>query len=363
MDRYLEEILGQPDAFRRAALALRAQAATVDVVAAQVGGGASALGGALLLAGMGSSFDACLSASAVLGSAGVVATTVEASELLHVRRPVLSAATLLVLVSQSGESPEVIGLAEAARTVAGPRPFVLAITNGLRTPLAGRVDATLDTAAGLEICPSSMTFAAALVALAAVAGILLAAGGPERRDVAVIIDDVAAAARAAAEASAQLLDDPLSLTARLGSWLGGRSSLVMLGRGVGLAAAEMGALTVQEVAGLPALALPTAEFRHGPLEMIGPDVAVVLFSLERAAVEMDRAFAAELAATGAAVMIVGPSAEPPDRVAGLAVGGPGGILAPGIALVPVQLLARALAAARGREPGAFTRAAKVTVRE
>jgi glucosamine--fructose-6-phosphate aminotransferase (isomerizing) len=359
-DRYLAEILGQPAAFGRAAAAVAAQR---DVFAALAAGLAEGLArdgsrGPIVLTGMGSSYDACLAAAAVLGAAGVVVTTVETAELLHVRWPMLASVELLVLVSQSGRSAEAVRLAEdLGRRDRGGRPLLLAITNGAATPLAARADLAIDTGVGPEACPSTMTFAGSLVALSAVAAIL--AGAAVEAAVAGVGEGAAAASAAAAE----LLAEPDETGERLAAWLGGRPTIVALGRGAGLAAAEMAALTLMEAAGFAAAALPTAEFRHGPLEIVGPDVAVVLFALEPATEGLDRAFAGELAAAGAAVLLVGPPGPPPPGVEQIAVPGPRGSLAAGVALGPLQLLARHLARARGRQPGTFAHAAKVTTRE
>ena len=351
-DRYLAEILGQPAAFRRAAQAMAAQDDTLRALATH------GPRGPIVLTGMGSSYDACLAAGAALGGAGILATTVETAELLHVRRPMLGGAGLLVLVSQSGRSAEAVRLAEAVRGFdAGRRPLVLAITNGATTPVAALADLVLDTDVGPEVCPSTITFAGSLVALATVAAIL---GGDT---VEAANANVAAAAARAATASAELLGEPEETGTRLVAWLGKRPTIVALGRGTGLAAAEMVALTLMEAAAVAAGALPTAEFRHGPLEIVGPDVAVILFALEPAAEALDRAFSGELAAAGAAVLLVGPAGPAPSGVASIDVPGPRGILAPAVSLGPLQLLARQLAYARGRRPESFSHASKVTTRE
>jgi glutamine---fructose-6-phosphate transaminase (isomerizing) len=351
-DRYLVEILGQPAAFRRAASAMAAQVIALDGLA--TGG----VGGPIVLTGMGSSYDACLAAAAALGAAGILVTTVDTAELLHVRRTMLERVGLLVLVSQSGRSAEAVRLAEEVRALdAGRRPLVLAVTNGKTTPVAAFADFVLDTEVGPEDCPSTMTFAGSLVALAALAVIL---GGGAAEAAVASIDHAAAAAAAA---SAELLDEPDKTGQRLAAWLGGRPTIVALGRGTGLAAAEMTALTLMEAAGVAAVALPTAEFRHGPLEVVGPDVAVVIFALEPGTESLDRRFASELAVAGAAVLLLGPTGSPPPGVASIAVPGPRGILSPAVALGPLQLLARQLALARGRRPESFAHAAKVTTRE
>ena len=361
-DRYLEEIRGQPAAIRRASAALDRQAGALRRLAAL------ADRRPLLLTGMGSSHDACLAAAAALGAGGILATPIEAAELVHVRPRLLAGSGILVVVSQSGASAEIVRLAEAVHALPR-RPYLVAVTNGAHTPLAARADIALDTDVGPETCPSTMTFAGSLVALAAVAGVLGGGGGGggpgpgAAARVAAVLDQVAITSEATARAAEEMLVTRWTTGDHLLSWLGARRTIVALGRGTGLAAAEMAALTLEEAAGQAAIALPTAEFRHGPLEIVGPDVAVILFALEPATATLDRAFAAELAAAGAAVLLVGPAGAAEPGVETIAVGGPRGILAPAVAVIPVQLLARRLANARGRHPGELTRASKVTTRE
>jgi len=241
------------------------------------------------------------------------------------------------------------------------------VTNGADTPLARLGDLVLDTGAGHEVCPSTMTFAAALVALSAVVEVLGGAGSSEAIATAGRMADVAAGV------SSGLLAEPDATGLRLERWLDSRSTIFALGRGVGLAAAEMTALSLMEAAGVPAAAMPTAEFRHGPLEIAGPDLAVVLFALEPATQDLDADFAAELAAAGAGVLLLGPPALRPatpsngplgsGAVELVGVPDTSAILAPAVAIGPLQLLARQLAHARGRRPETFAHASKVTTRE
>jgi glucosamine--fructose-6-phosphate aminotransferase (isomerizing) len=206
-----------------------------------------------------------------------------------------------------------------------------------------------------------MTFAASLVVLDAVARVL--AGGATA-DIAEIVDHVRADAEGAAAAAEALLADRLTLTATMVDWLGDRPNLVILGRGVARAAAEMAALTIKEVAGAPAEGLVAADFRHGPLELVDPDLAVAFLALEPATDAIDRSFAGELAAGPAAVVVVGGDDVAPVNGAGsVAIGRVDRRLAPAVAMIPFQLLARELAIARGRRPGEFSVASKVTTRE
>ena len=83
----------------------------------------------------------------------------------------------------------------------------------------------------------------------------------------------------AAVAMERLLDD-LATSDELVAWLGDRDTAVILGRGPARAAAEMGALTLKEAVGMPIESLQTAQFRHGPLELAGPNLAAMVIATE-----------------------------------------------------------------------------------
>ena len=353
-DPFLAEIGRQPAAIRGAARAIAGQTDRLRRLAAD------RPDGRLVLTGMGSSYDACHVTVTILAEAGTVAGLVNAAELLHFRTATLDAATTLLVVSQSGQSVEIVRLLERLAGRAD-RPFVVSITNGLDNPLAAGADVALDTAVGDELGPSTMTFAASLVALDAVVRVL--SGGPGAAgEVDRIVERVLADAEAAAAATEALLAERAAVTATMVGWGSGRPNLVILGRGVSRATAEMAALTIKEVSGAPAESLVTADFRHGPLELIDEELAVAFVALEPVTDAIDRSFAAELASGPAAVVVIGPAA--PAGVARSVVVGPvDRRLAPAVAMIPFQLLARELAIARGRRPGEFSLATKVTTRE
>src|SRR5581483_4710368 len=104
-DPFLAEIAGQPDALRRAATALVERRPELERIR---DAGASAR--TLVFTGMGSSYDACYPAVNDLAGRGVPSFLVDTAELLHFRRPILTPQTLLTIVSQSGESAEIVKL-------------------------------------------------------------------------------------------------------------------------------------------------------------------------------------------------------------------------------------------------------------
>jgi glucosamine--fructose-6-phosphate aminotransferase (isomerizing) len=360
IDRFLAEILEQPAVMRAAARAVGEQRAGLERLH-----GIGRAGASFVLTGMGSSFDACLAAASVLARHGVMATTVNAAELLHFRSGALTAATPVLAISQSGSSAELVRLAE--RLAQAPaRPSLVSLTNGIDNPLARVADIAFDTAAGTEESPSTKTFAACLVLLRALAD---AIAGGETFDAAQTCAAAAADAERAAAAAARLLTDPFGLAGHMRAWCGERPSILMLGRGTARAAAEMGALILKEAARRQAESLDTAEFRHGPLELSGPELAVAIVSTETATRELDRRLASELARDGASVMMIAceRGAEAGDvgarAGASISIDELHPLLAPAVAVIPLQLLAWRLAVEGGLDPGRMVRANKVTTTE
>lgn len=359
-DRFLPEILGQPAAIRRAAAAVADQEARLADLAV-----AAVAADRFLLAGMGGSRHVCLIPASRLARRGVRATVADASELLHAGAPTLRPNDLLVLVSQSGRSAETVRLAGAPSGRAGGRPFLVSVTNGLDNPLAEASDVALDTRAGRELGPSTLTFAAAATVLDSVSMVL---AGETPGGAAVETGRIAAAA----DGMTRLLTNADRLSRRMRDWLGERRNLFVLGRGAGRGAAGMGALLMKEAARYPAEAMGVAEFRHGPFELAGPEAAVAVLALDPETGPLDMALAQDVArAGGAALVIAGPAVA--GRGAGAetdaATGGDvptvrveGGELAAIVSAVPLQLLAWRLALERGRN-GELTVATKVTTRE
>ena len=348
-DPFIEEISGQPGAIRRAAEGLVDQLPLLEALAAEAGRTRT-----LVFTGMGSSYDACYPAVTELAAAGVPALQLDGAELLYFRRPLLGPGSILVAVSQSGRSAEMVRLAGSLET--GGRPLVVSVTNGTDNPLAAAADIALDTRAGEEVGPSTMTFAGSIVAVAAV-GAVLAGGSP-----AAVVAQIGAQSETAARAAERILAD-VELPSRLAARLGGRGTLVLLARGPARAAAEMGALTLKEAVGIPAESLQTAQFRHGPLELAGPSLATMIVATEPETRDLDLDLAAELAAGGAAVVavIIGPADVPGALV--LPLDPVPRSLAPAVSIMPAQLLAWRLAVLAGREPGSYVQASKVTTRE
>jgi glucosamine--fructose-6-phosphate aminotransferase (isomerizing) len=349
-DRFLAEIVGQPDAMRRAAAALVDQREHLDRIRE-----AATNVRTIVFTGMGSSYDACYPAVNDLAGRGTASLLVDAAELLHFRRPILNAQTLAVIVSQSGESAEIVRLVnEVGKQRA--RPFVVSLTNGLDNDLAKRADVRLDTWAGDEQGPSTMTFAAAMSTLSGLAWLL--AGD----SVDTAVDRTRTAAEGAALSGERLLEDPHAFAGDLETWHGNRGVIVLLGRGPARAATEMGALILKE-SGVMAESFEAGAFRHGPLELAGPEMTAVVIATEPETRRLDLGLAADLVDIGANVLVITPDGEAPKGARAVATGYLDRALVSAVSIVPIQLLAWRLAQSRGRRPGEYMRASKITKSE
>ena len=307
----------------------------------------------LVLTGMGSSLDACQAAASLLGRRGRPAVAVNTAELVHFRLPSLLPGSCVIAVSQSGRSAELVRLGESLREVDDVR--LVAITNGPDNALAGLADLGVDMNAGPEAGPATKTFTATLVALTGLVELLAA---PELAR--PILQRTVSRATAAAQQATALLTDAEGLAARVEDWVGRRDHLVLVGRGVGRASAEVGALLLKEASKTAAECLDAAEFRHGPLELAGPSLAAVVVSLEPTTLELDRRLLRDLDARSSATLAVG-LPDPLGVGPRLVVDPVHPLLDVALASLPLQLLAWSRTGGTGGD--AFVVGAKVTTEE
>ena len=193
---------------------------------------------------------------------------------------------LYVVISQSGKSPDLLRNAQAARE-AGAR--VVALVNAEDSPLARLAETVVPLHAGSE-----RSVAATKSYLASLAAILqVGAHWKGEAPLLGALDELPGAMRSAWQADWSALGDGL-LEAR---------SLFVLGRGLGLAAAQEAALKFKETCGLHAEAYSSAEVRHGPMALVGPGFPVLAFAQPDETGPGTRALAREFRERGAQVWV------------------------------------------------------------
>lgn len=243
----------------------------------------------VLTCGRGSSSNAATYARYVLGGElGLVATPIPPAIASVYQSQRNMEGALFIAVSQSGESPDILENALAAKQ-GGAR--VLALVNNEDSPLARMADTVVPMLAGAE-----KSVAATKTHLASISALLqLVAfwkGDPKLIDV---LEQLPEAMEQAWQADWSELRHELR----------NERNLLVVGRGVGLATALEAALKLKETCGLHAEAFSAAEIKHGPMALAANSIPVLLFSQGDLTAPGAVALATELRANGAKLWVAG----------------------------------------------------------
>lgn len=333
--RYLEDLLAQPQALEDTYAALQRPEQLMSL-AARLGTFQQ-----VVLTGMGSSFHGLHPLNLQLVEYAIASAMVETSELIHYQARVLNPKTLIIAVSQSGESAEMVRLAQMNQGAP-----VIAVTNTRGSTLAKHASATLVTRAGSEFSVSCKTYVTTLMMLQWLADALC--GRDEQQSRRSMKD--------AAGTVAAYLAEWRRHVEGVAERLRGVRDLFLVGRGASLAAVGSGALVIKESDHFHAEGMSSAAFRHGPVEMLSGEVAVGVFSGDEKTRMLNEGLLADIRQAGARGELIGETSTfesfrlPPHDPA----------IRPILEILPVQMTTIALAALVEREAGKFDRATKVT---
>jgi glucosamine--fructose-6-phosphate aminotransferase (isomerizing) len=195
---------------------------------------------------------------------------------------------LFIAISQSGRSPDLLASVAAAKASGAT---VLALCNSPDAPLVAAADLSIDLRAGLETSvAATKSYLATLAALA--------------RFVAAWTDNARFGAQIESLPSLMEAGWSLDWSPAL-SVLRSAAHLYVVGRGLGLGAAQEIALKCKETCGLHAEAFSSAEVRHGPFTLLGPGFPALLLAQNDATRPGVEALAAELAQRGVDVLAAG----------------------------------------------------------
>lgn len=340
MNPYINDILAQPQALRDTLAALREPPASLSDIASDL---QKHRYQRIVLTGMGGSFAALQPLWQTLAQAGHAPLLVETSELIYSAPALLQPDTLLIVVSQSGRSAEIVRVLEMANGAT-----VLAITNTAGSPLAQKAQCALVTQAGEESNVSCKTYVTALAALA-LCGAVLGQGDW-------------AAVHAQLAQSAGVVDFYVSQVDGISSLMAERvtsNSLALCGRGASLAAAMCGGLILKEAAKFHSEGMGSAAFRHGPLELATTGLCVFVYEDTPDVAPLNARLVSDVNAAGGHGYLIGPNAE--DAVFRLPEV-PAAAL-PILEILPAQMLSVGIARRKGIEPGMFIVNTKVTATE
>jgi glucosamine--fructose-6-phosphate aminotransferase (isomerizing) len=273
---------------------------------------------------------------------------VELSHEFRYREPVITDNTLIVSVSQSGETMDTLMAVKYAREI-GARTLSICNTQGATIPRES--DSVIYTHAGPEVAVASTKAFVAQVTALYLLGIALgqANGKGDPAELSTAVRDL--------EAAPTLLETVLQQGERIATmakWMADTRAILLLGRHVGFPIALEGALKLKELSYIHAEGFAAGELKHGPIALIEPGQVVFVIvpsprdpnSLHAKVVSNIQ----EIRARGARVIAIaeqGDAAVLPHADEVIPIPLASRFIEPLLAVVPLHIFAMELAAAKG----------------
>ena len=278
-----------------------------------------------------------------------VPVDVELAHEFRYRDPVIGANTLVVSISQSGETMDTLMAVKYARE-RGARTLSICNTQGATIPRES--DAVVYTHAGPEVAvASTKAFVAQITAL-----LLLGLHAGRVRGTLSADDGATAVAELESLPAkiAEVLAEEQAHVTQLAGWMADTRSVLFLGRHVGYPIALEGALKLKEISYIHAEGFAAGELKHGPIALIEPGqpVFVLVPSPRHSALLHAKVVSniQEIRARGARVIVIaeeGDAAVLPFADEVIRIPLAGALFEPILAVVPLQIFAMALATAKG----------------
>jgi glucosamine--fructose-6-phosphate aminotransferase (isomerizing) len=291
------------------------------------------------------SYAALVGAAAVQEWTGLPARVTVGSEFRY-SPPPLDARTLVIAVTQSGETADTIAPTRLARERGCP---IIAVTNTVGSAITREADAVLYLQAGPEIAvAASKTFTTQVLTLVLVAAQIARIRGTLDPGVeARLVRDL----RALPDAAQRALDNASGVAAIAGRYVHSRG-FMFVGRGYTYPTAMEGALKLKEVSYLHAEGYAAGELKHGPISLLDAECPLVAVATDSVVYEKLVSNIMEGRARDARVIAV--ATEGDDQIERFAdevlwVPPTHETLGPILAIIPLQLFAYHAAVARGTD--------------
>ena len=278
-----------------------------------------------------------------------VPVDVDLAHEFHYRNPVIGPDTLVISISQSGETMDTLMAVKYARE-RGAKTLSICNTQGATIPRES--DAIVYTHAGPEVAvASTKAFVAQITALNLLALHIATVRGELSAD--QVAEQVAELEQIPAKIQ-HILDDEQPHIEQFAHWMADTRSVLFLGRHVGYPIALEGALKLKEISYIHAEGFAAGELKHGPIALIEPGqpVFVVVPSPRESPVLHSKVVSniREIHARGARVIVVaeeGDAAVLPISDEVLRIPLTGAITQSLLAVVPLHIFAMGLATAKG----------------
>jgi glucosamine--fructose-6-phosphate aminotransferase (isomerizing) len=290
-------------------------------------------------------YASLVAANAIQAWTGLPARANVGSEFRY-NPPPLDESTLVIAVTQSGETADTIAPTRLARGRGCP---VIAVTNTVGSAITREADAVLFLQAGPEIAvAASKTFVTQVTTLVVLAAAIAKARGvlPDAEELALGV-----ALRALPAAAARALDSAAGSAALARRYVNSRG-FMFVGRGASYPAALEGALKLKEVSYVHAEGYAAGELKHGPISLLDAECPLVAVATRSAVYDKLISNVMEGRARDARVIAV--ATEGDKAIEAYAddvcwVPDTHELLSPVLAIIPLQLFAYHVAVARGTD--------------
>jgi glutamine---fructose-6-phosphate transaminase (isomerizing) len=291
-------------------------------------------------------YAALVGAAAIQDWTGIPARATVGSEFRY-SPPPLDARTLVIAVTQSGETADTIAPTRLARERGCP---IIAVTNTVGSAITREADAVLFLQAGPEIAvAASKTFVTQVMTLIVVAASIARARG--RMDEATEIA-LGTAMRALPAAAARAIEAASVTAPALARRYVNSRGFMFIGRGYGYPAALEGALKLKEVSYVHAEGYAAGELKHGPISLL--DAECPLVAVATRSPIYDKVISNVMMGRARDARVIAVATEGDEQIERFAddvcwVPATHDALSPILAVIPLQLFAYHMAMARGTD--------------
>ena len=300
----------------------------------------------IVLVACGTSYHAAIVGRFMLERLTGITAEVDLGSEYRYRDAVVGPETLVIALSQSGETADTLGAVKMARAKGAP---IVGITNVVGSALSREATGTLYTHAGPEIgVASSKTFTSTLIALYLLAlwlgrrrGMLLAEDG--RKHIQGLLE------------LPRLMERTLELepaVADLARELSRYKNFLFLGRGINYPLALEGALKLKELSYVHAEGYPAGEMKHGPIALLEDGFPVIALAPRDGSYDRMMSNVEEVRARDGRVIAIGHEGDrelAAKAAVTLSIPPSGDLLTPILLSIPMQLLAYHMAVRLGRD--------------
>ncbi len=267
-----------------------------------------------------------------------------ANYLLYYYSNIVKNNTLLILISQSGESIEIRLLLDVFKD----HTLKIGITNAPNSTLSRTLDRVLFLNAGKERATTSKTYINTLAMILKLSSIF----AQEEFDFLRISKKID-----------KYLEDEEKIVDIFYPYFLGTNYITLLGRGISLSTAYQGALILKEAAHFYAEGMDTYDFRHGPLDMVSEGFRTIIFSSyeKKEVFEKDILLAKKIVSQNGALLFV-TNRSIDEEFPTYIVDEESPYLTPFFDIIPLQFISCQIAWGKAMEPGTLSNTGKVVIK-